>query len=112
MLRLSGAIDPVAQVVVAQPLAKQLRRRGPGSSSRSGRRCSYEPNPSGEQFLHHALLEGGFVTAGFQGCDLSVHVGENSAMAVCSGFGGRAIETAARYLPFVSGTPWFLCFAR
>ena len=40
---------------------------------------SYEANPTSQQFLHHALLEGaGLVTAGFEGGDLSVHVGEDS----------------------------------
>jgi hypothetical protein len=35
-------------------------------------------NPAGQQFLHHALLEEfGFVSAGLQGGDLGIHVGEN-----------------------------------
>ena len=34
---------------------------------------SYQPNPSGQQFLHHALLEGaGFIAAGFESGDFGV----------------------------------------
>jgi hypothetical protein len=36
---------------------------------------SYEAGPPGQQFLHHALLEGtGLVAAGFERCNLRVHV--------------------------------------
>ena len=38
----------------------------------------YEANPPGQQFLHHALLEGaGLVAAGFEGGEFGVYVGED-----------------------------------
>jgi len=42
---------------------------------------SYQPNPSSEQVVHHALLDvSGFGEFCFQGGDLGVHVGEHGPL--------------------------------
>ena len=73
------ALVPVAEVVVAQRVAERGSRHGPGSFALVGRcRCSYESCSPGQQFLHHALLEGaGLVAPLLQRGDLRVHVGED-----------------------------------
>ena len=61
----------------------------------SAKRRSQQARPSGEEFLHHALLEGaGLVPPLLQRHQLHVHVGENG------GDGGLFGERWERYLEF------------
>ena len=67
----SGKIHLFTEKITALPGA--LGGILPGTARRS-----YKANPSGEQFLHHALLEAaGLGELGFQRGDLGVHVGED-----------------------------------
>ena len=60
---------------------------------------SYQPNPPGQEFLHHAVLEGaGLVAAGFEGGQFGVHVGEDGGDGGLFGFGWRQANFEPRQI--------------
>ena len=109
-----GAVLPVAQVGVAEgvpeerdhallgedfPLADGAHVSSPWSLFSAARRAdskgseatviafsvTEQPNPAGQERLHHALLDGaGLVSASFQRGDFGVHVGEDGGDGICS----------------------------